>query len=71
MANLDCTKVTSSGIRGSHDTILMLFQNQNENENSPKVFSKKPTASPQNQKSLGKILPCQELIKIGRFGRKG
>ena len=49
----------------------MLFQNQNENENSPKALSKKPTGSPQNQKSLDKIRPCQELIKIGKFGGRG
>ena len=49
----------------------MLFQNQNENENSPKALSKKPTGSPQNQKSLDKILPCQELIKIDKFGGRG
>ena len=63
MDNFDQPEVTSSGIGGSHDTILMLFQNQNENENSPKALSKKPTGSPQNQKSLDKILPCQELKK--------
>ena len=70
MDNFDHTEVTS-GIGGSHDTILMLFQNQNENENSPKALSKKPTGSPQNQKSLDKILHCQELIKIGKFCGRG
>ena len=60
MDNFDHTEVTSSGIGGSHDSILMLFQNQNENENSPKALSKKPTGSPQNQKSRDKIFPCQE-----------
>ena len=48
MDNFDHTEVTSSGIRGSHDTILMMF---------PKALSKKPTGTPQNQKSLDKILP--------------
>ena len=61
MDNFDHTEVTSSGIGGSHDTILMLFQNQNENENSPKALGKKPTGSPQNQ----------ELIKMGKFGARG
>ena len=68
MDNFEHTEVTSSGIGGSHDTILMLFQNQNENENFRNALSKKPTGSPQNQKSLNKILPCQDLIKIGKFG---
>ena len=49
----------------------MLFQNQDENENSPKALSKKPSGSPQNKKSLDKILPCQELIKMGKFGGRG
>ena len=44
--NFNHTEVTSSGIGGSHETILMLFQNQNEKENSPKALSKKPTGSP-------------------------
>ena len=34
MDNFDHTEVTSSGIGGSHDSIIMLFQNHNENENS-------------------------------------
>ena len=71
MDNFDHTEVTSSGIGGSHDTILMLFQNQNKNENSPKALSKKPTGSPQNQKPLDKILPCQEFMKMGELGGRG
>ena len=71
MDNFDHTEVISSGIGGSHDAILMLFQNQNENENSPKALSKKPTGSPQNQKPLDKILPYQELTKMGKFGGRG
>ena len=67
MDNFDHTEVTSSRIRDSHDIILMLFQNPNENENSPQALTKKPTGSPQNQKSLDKIFPCQELIKMGKF----
>ena len=71
MDNFDYTEVTSSGIGGSYDTILMLFQNQNKNENSPKALSKKPTDSSQNQNSLDKILSCQELIKMDKFGGRG
>ena len=67
MDNFGYTELTSSGIGDSHDTILMLSPNQNENENSPKALCKKPTGSPQNQKSLDEILPCQELIKMSKF----
>ena len=63
--NFDHNEATSSGIGVWDDTIVMLFQNQNESENSPKALSKKFTESPQNQKSLDKILLCQELIKSG------
>ena len=70
MDNFDHTEVTSE-IGGSHDTILMLFQNQNENENSPEALSKKPTGSSQNQESLDKILSCQKLIKMGKFSGRG
>ena len=41
MDNFDHTKVTSSGIGGSYDTILMLSQNQNKKENSSKTLSEK------------------------------
>ena len=71
MDNFDHNESTSSGIGGSHDTVLMLFQNLNKNENSPKALSKKPTGSPQNQKSLDKILSSREVIKIGKFGGRG
>ena len=36
-----------------------------------KTERKNPTVSSQNQKSLDKILPCQEFIKIGKFGERG
>ena len=71
MDNFDHTKVTSSVIGASHDTIVMLFQNQNENANSLKALCKKPTDSTQKQKSLDKILPCQKLIKMVKFGGRG
>ena len=43
MDNFDHEEATSSGIGGSHDTILMLFQNSNKVENTQKILSKKPT----------------------------
>ena len=69
--NFDHTEATSTGIGVCYDTIVMLFQNQNESEKSPKALSKKPTESPQNHKSLDKILPGQKLIKVGKFGGRG
>lgn len=46
--NFDHSKATSSGIEGSHDTILMLFKNHNKNKDSPKAFSQKPSSSPKS-----------------------
>ena len=61
MDNFDHTEVTSE-IGGSHDTILMLFQNQKENENSPKALSKKPTGSSQNHwNHWTKFFPVRNL----------
>ena len=71
MDNFDHEEATSSGIGGSHDTILMLFQNSNKVENTQKILSKKPTDSTQNQRSLDNVLPCQELIKMGKFSGRG
>ena len=71
MDNFDHDEATLSGIGGSHDTILMLFQNTNDVRRAQKVFSKKPTDSTQNQRTLDKVLPCQELIKMGKFSGRG
>ena len=46
--NFDHSKATSSGIEGSHDTILMLFKNHNKNKDSPKTFSQKSSGSPKS-----------------------
>ena len=39
MDNFDDDEATSSGIGGSHDTILMLFQNRNVTKTAPKILS--------------------------------
>ena len=46
--NFDHSKATSSGIEGSHDTILMLFKNHNKNKDSLKAFSQKSSGSPKS-----------------------
>ena len=69
MDNFDHDEGTSSGIGGSHDTILMLFQNrQNDTEEPQKELSQKPANSSQNRKSLVNILPCPKLVRRGKFG---
>ena len=49
----------------------MLFQNRNENENTPHALSKKSTGLPQDQKLLDKIILSQEFRKMGQFGGRG
>ena len=72
MDNFDHDEGTSSGIGGSHDTILMLFQNrQSDTEDPQKDLSKKPENSSENRKSLANVLSCQKLLKGGKFGGRG
>ena len=72
MDNFDHDEGTSSGIGGSHDTILMLFQNrQSDTEEPQKDLSKKPENSSENRKSLANVLSCQKLLKGGKFGGRG
>ena len=69
MDNFDHEKNTSSGIGGSHDTILVLFQKSDEIEINVEV-SRKPediAALSPNKRSLSHILDCQKLIKRGNF----
>ena len=63
MDNVDHEESTSSGIGGSHDTILVLFQKSNEIEINEEV-SRKPediaTLSP-NKRSLSHVLDFQKF----------
>ena len=69
MDNFDHEENTSSGIGGSHDTILVLFQKSDEIKINEEI-SLKPediaTLSP-NKGSLSHVLDCQKLIKRGKF----
>ena len=57
-----------SGIGGSHDTILMLFQNTaNETGNKPKEISTKPSAEFE-RKALDRILDCQKPVRAAKYG---
>ena len=71
MDNFDHDERTLSGIGGSHDTILMLFQNAHDNVESNRLISQKPVDLGHDQQSLNCILPCQKLLKSGTFGGRG
>ena len=71
--NFDHEENTESGIGGSHNTILVLFQKGDEVQVEEEI-SQKPeeitTISP-NKRSLSHVLECQKLIKGGKFSNRG
>ena len=72
MDNFDHEENTSSGIGGSHDTILVLFQKSDEIEINEEI-SRKPediAALSPNKQSLSHVLDCQKLIKRGKFSNR-
>ena len=72
MDNFDHEENTSSGIGGSHDIILVLFQKSDEIKTKEEI-SHKPaeiTALPPNKRSLSHVLDCQKLIKRGKFSNR-
>ena len=71
MDNFDHDENTPSGIGGSHDTILMVFQNDQNNSNEKSAeISQMPENFPSNKRALDCILPCQKLLG-GKFAGRG
>ena len=69
MDNFDHEENTLSGIGGSHNTILVLFQKPDMVEIQEEI-SKKPediSKLSANKRSLSCILDCQTLIRTGNF----
>ena len=72
MDNFDHDENTPSGIGGSHDTILMVFQNdQNKSNEKSAEISQMPQNFPSKKRALDCILPCQKLLKRGKFAGRG
>ena len=72
--NFDHEENTSSGIGGSHDTILMLFQNNVKDDDKTNAISEKPINNDgllPNKRSLNSLLDCQKIIKVGKFSNRG
>ena len=68
MDNFDHEENTKSGIGGSHDTILMLFQNPDKDEqDEPRQLSTKPTIG-FIERALDRILDCQKLVHFRKYG---
>ena len=72
MDNFDQDENTPSGIGESHDTILMVFQNDQKKSNETSAeISQMPENFPSNKKALDCILPYQKLLGRGKFVRRG
>ena len=77
MDNFDHDENSLTGIGGSHDTVLMLLQNtdeqiENENDdvNNISVIPDNIQNS-HNNRALEHILPCQLIAKAGKPGKRG
>ena len=72
MDNFDHEENTSSGIGGSHDTILMLFQYTDiEDDNDVRKISQKPHEHSTNKRALEHIMDCQKLVRSKHFSKRG
>ena len=67
--NFDHEENTSSGIGGSHDTILVLFQKSDEIEINEEI-SCKPEDIAALSPCLSHVLDCQKLIKRAKFSNR-
>ena len=73
MDNFDHEENTLSGIGGSHDTVLLLFQKSGMKDTTEKISTKSVTicGMSANKRSLSQALDCQTLLKRGAFSSRG
>ena len=72
MDNFDHEENTSSGIGGSHDTNLMLFQNTDIEDNiDVRKISQKPHELSTNKSALEHIMDCQKSVRSKHFSKRG
>ena len=72
MNNFDHQENTQSGKGGSHDAILMLFENSNgTSQDSQQIISWISDNITPNKRSLEHILHCQKLVRRGKFTERG
>ena len=72
MDNFDHEENAQSGKGGSHDTILMLFQNSNgTSQDSQQIISRISDNITPKRRSLEHILDCQKLVRRGKFTERG
>ena len=70
--NYDNDEGTFSGIGGCNETIMMLFQNaeNNHSEDQQQHRSKVPEEFTTKRRSLEQILGCQNLVRAGDFATR-
>ena len=73
MDKSDHEENTLSGIGGSHDTILVLFQKHGMKDTTEKISTKSVNicGMSANKRSLSQTLDCQTLIRRGAFSSSG
>ena len=73
MDKFDHEENTLSGIGGSHDTILVLFQKPGMKDTTEKISTKSVNicGMSANKRSLSQTLDCQTLIRRGAFSSRG
>ena len=73
MDNFDHGENTISGKHGSHDTILMLFQNNDVDKRPQDIIRNVPEnlKTTEDERKLHYILPCQLINKARNLGKRG
>ena len=70
MDNFDHEENTMSGIGGSHDTVLVLFQSESEH-NDTRCLRTDDFAIDKQQKKLKDVLSCQKLVHFTKPKKRG
>ena len=73
MDNFDHDKNTISGKNGSHDRILMLFQNNDVDKPPQDIIRNVPEnlKTTEDERTLHYVLPCQLINKARNVGKRG
>ena len=70
MDNFDYQEQTLSGIGGSHDTVLVIFQNESNNVEDSNTNLQKSVVN-KGMRSFHSLLPCQELKYFKKPTQRG
>ena len=71
MENFDHEEDTKSGIGGTHDTELVLFQEDKQPRNTQQNLNIRSNFVGQRQKKLNDLISCQKLVPFVKPKRRG